>query len=33
VLLARRRWPVAVLGATTVVSMAYHLLNYPAGPT
>ena len=33
VLLARRRWPVAVLGATLVVSLAYHLLDYPAGPT
>jgi membrane-associated protein len=32
VLLARRRWPVVVLGATLVVSLAYHLLNYPAGP-
>ena len=33
VLLARRRRPVAVLGATLVVSLAYHLLDYPAGPT
>jgi membrane-associated protein len=33
VLLARRRWPVAVLGATLVVSLAYHLIGYPAGPT
>jgi membrane-associated protein len=32
VLLARRRWPVAVLGATVVVSLAYHLLDYLAGP-
>jgi membrane-associated protein len=31
-LLARRRWPVGVLGTTVVVSLAYHLLNYPAGP-
>jgi hypothetical protein len=33
VLLARRRRPVAVLGATLVVSLAYHLLDDPAGPT
>jgi hypothetical protein len=33
VLLARRRWPVAVLGATLVVSAAYNLVGYPAGPT
>src|SRR5215207_6773837 len=33
VLLARRRRPVAVLGATLLVSLAYHLLGYPAGPT
>jgi membrane-associated protein len=33
VLLARRRWPVAVLGATLVVSLAYNLVGYPAGPT
>ena len=33
VLLARRRRPVAVLGATLVVSLAYHLVGYPAGPT
>jgi hypothetical protein len=32
VLLARRRWPVAVLGATLVVSLAYDLVGYPAGP-
>jgi membrane-associated protein len=32
VLLVRRRWPVAVLGATLAVSVAYHLLGYPAGP-
>jgi membrane-associated protein len=32
VLLARRRRPVAVLGATLVVSLAYHLVGYPAGP-
>jgi membrane-associated protein len=32
VLLARRRWPVAVLGATLAVSLAYHLVGYPAGP-
>jgi membrane-associated protein len=32
VLLGRRRWPVAVLGATLAVSMGYHLLDYPAGP-
>lgn len=32
-LLARRRWPVAVLGATLVVTLAYNLLDYPAGPT
>jgi membrane-associated protein len=31
-LLARRRWPVAVLGATLAVSLAYHLVGYPAGP-
>jgi membrane-associated protein len=33
VLLARRRRPVAVLGATLVVSLAYNLVGYPAGPT
>lgn len=33
VLLVRRRWAVAVLGATLVVSLAYHLIGYPAGPT
>jgi membrane-associated protein len=32
VLLARRHWPVAVLGATLAVSVAYHLVGYPAGP-
>jgi membrane-associated protein len=32
VLLARRRWPVAVLGATLAVSLAYNLIGYPAGP-
>jgi membrane-associated protein len=32
-LLARRRRPVAVLGAAPVGSLAYHLLGYPAGPT
>jgi SNARE associated Golgi protein len=32
VLLARRRRPVAVLGATLVVSLAYNLVGYPAGP-
>jgi membrane-associated protein len=31
-LLARRRRPVAVLGATLTVSLAYHLVGYPAGP-
>jgi membrane-associated protein len=31
-LLARRRWPVAVLGATLALSLAYHLLGYPGGP-
>jgi membrane-associated protein len=31
-LLARRRWPVPVLGATIVAFGAYHLLDYPAGP-
>jgi hypothetical protein len=31
-LLARRRWPVGVLGATLAVSLVYHLLDYPAGP-
>jgi membrane protein DedA with SNARE-associated domain len=33
VLLARRRRPVAVLGATLAVSLAYNLVGYPAGPT
>ena len=33
VLLARRRRPVVVLGATLLVSLAYHLVGYPAGPT
>jgi membrane-associated protein len=33
VLLVRRRRPVAVLGATLVVSAAYNLVGYPAGPT
>jgi len=33
VLLARRRRPVAVLGTTLVISLAYNLLGYPAGPT
>jgi membrane-associated protein len=33
VLLARRRWPVVVLGAALVVSLAYNLVGYPAGPT
>ncbi len=33
VLLARRRRPVAVLGATLVASLAYHLVGYAAGPT
>jgi membrane-associated protein len=32
VLLARRRWPVVVLGGTLVVSLAYNLVGYPAGP-
>jgi membrane-associated protein len=32
VLLARRRWPVVVLGATLAASLAYHLLDFPAGP-
>jgi membrane-associated protein len=30
---ARRRWPMAVTGATLAVSLAYHLAGYPAGPT
>jgi membrane-associated protein len=31
-LLARRRYPVGVLTATTVACFAYHLLDYPGGP-
>jgi membrane-associated protein len=31
-LVARRRRPVVVLGATLAVSLAYHLVGYPAGP-
>jgi membrane-associated protein len=32
-LLTRRRRPVAVLSGTLLVSLAYHLIGYPAGPT
>lgn len=32
VLVARRRWPVATLGAATVFITSYLLLNYPYGP-
>jgi signal transduction histidine kinase len=31
-LLARRRWPLAALGATTAFTTTYLLLNYPYGP-
>lgn len=33
VLVARRRWPVGVLGVTLAISLAYHAIGYPAGPT
>jgi membrane-associated protein len=32
VLVGWRRWPVPVLGVTLVAFVAYHLLDYPAGP-
>jgi hypothetical protein len=32
-LVAHRRWPVHVLGATLIASFVYLLMGYPAGPT